>query len=94
MRKLIPTPKFHRALRKFTKRNATLRANIQETLELMEADVFAASLETHKLSGNLDGIMACSCGYDCRVLFLIEQEPETGINAIVLLDVGSHDSVY
>ena len=43
----------------------------------MEEDVFAANLGTHKLGGILDGINSCSCGYDCRVLFSIEQDPET-----------------
>jgi mRNA interferase YafQ len=94
VRKLITTPKFNRSLRKFTKRNSELRERIQKTLEQMTEDVFAANLDTHKLSGSLDGINACSCGYDCRVLFSIEQDPETDSELIVLLDVGNHDDVY
>lgn len=94
MRKLIPTPRFDRALRKFTKRNLVLKERIQKTLEQMEEDVFAANLDTHKLGGSLEGINACSCGYDCRILFSIEQDPEADSEAIVLLDVGNHDDVY
>ncbi len=94
MRKLIPTSRFNRSLRKFTRRNSELRDRIQKALEQMEDDVFAANLDTHKLSGNLEGISACSCGYDCRILFFIEKEPETDSEVIVLLDVGSHDDVY
>jgi mRNA interferase YafQ len=94
VRKLITTPKFNRSLRKFTKRNSELRERVQKTLEQMTEDVFAANLDTHKLSGSLDGINACSCGYDCRVLFSIEQDPETESEVIVLLDVGNHDDVY
>lgn len=94
MRKLITTPKFNRSLRKFTKRNSELRESVQKTLEQMTEDVFAANLDTHKLSGSLDGINACSCGYDCRLLFSIEQDPETESEVIVLLDVGTHDDVY
>lgn len=94
MRKLIATPKFNRALRKFTKQNSELREQVQKTLEQMEEDVFAASLDTHKLGGKLEGISACSCGYDCRILFFFEKEPETDSEAIVLLDVGKHDDVY
>jgi mRNA interferase YafQ len=41
MRKLVLTPKFDRAFRKFVKRNAPLQKNIEEILEEMEADVFA-----------------------------------------------------
>jgi mRNA interferase YafQ len=94
VRKLITTPKFNRSLRKFTKRNAELRERIQKTLEQMTEDVFASNLDTHKLGGSLDGINACSCGYDCRVLFSIEQDPENESEVIVLLDVGTHDDVY
>ena len=77
MRKLITTPKFDRSLRKFTKRDLELQKKIKKTLEQMEEDVFAANLDTHKLGGSLEGINACSCGYDCRVLFSIEEDPET-----------------
>jgi mRNA interferase YafQ len=94
VRKLITTPKFNRSLRKFTKRNSELRERVQKTIEQMTEDVFAANLDTHKLGGSLDGINACSCGYDCRVLFSIEQDPETNSELIVLLDVGNHDDVY
>lgn len=94
MRKLITTSKFNRSLRKFTKRNSELRERVQKTLEQMTEDVFAANLGTHKLSGSLEGINACSCGYDCRVLFSIERDPETDSELIVLLDVGNHDDVY
>jgi mRNA interferase YafQ len=94
VRKLITTPKFNRSLRKFTKRNSELRERVQKTLEQMTEDVFAANLDTHKLSGSLDGINACSCGYDCRVLFLIDRDPETDSELIILLDVGNHDDVY
>lgn len=94
MRKLVPTSRFNRSLRKFTRRNSELRDRIQKALEQMEDDVFAANLDTHKLSGNLEGISACSCGYDCRILFFIEKEPETDSEVIVLLAVGSHDDVY
>jgi mRNA interferase YafQ len=94
MRELITTPKFDRSLRKFTNRNLELQRKVQKTLEQMEEDVFAANLDTHKLGGNLKGINACSCGYDCRVLFSIKQDPETELEVIILLDVGNHDDVY
>lgn len=67
MRPLVLTPKFKRAFRKFVKRNADLQKRIEATLEQMETDVFAPNLGTHKLSGTLDGLQSCSCGYDCRI---------------------------
>jgi mRNA interferase YafQ len=94
VRKLITTPKFNRSLRKFTKRNSELRERVQKTLEQMTEDVFAANLDTHKLGGSLEGINACSCGYDCRVLFSIDRDSETESEVIILLDVGTHDDVY
>ncbi|MBH8562149.1 type II toxin-antitoxin system YafQ family toxin [Nostoc sp. CENA67] len=94
MRLLVLTPKFKRAFHKFVKRNAELQQRIEETLQQMEADVFAAALGTHKLSGKLDGLQACSCGYDCRVVFSIELDVETNSEVIVLLDIGTHDEVY
>ena len=94
MRELIATPRFNRALRKFTKRNSELRDRVEQTLEQMKEDVFAVNLNTHKLSGSLDGVNACSCGYDCRVLFYIDRDPESETELIILLDVGNHDDVY
>ncbi|MCC5609148.1 type II toxin-antitoxin system YafQ family toxin [Nostoc sp. CHAB 5834] len=94
MRLLVLTPKFQRAFRKFVKRNTELQQRIEDILQQMEADVFAPALGTHKLSGKLDGLQSCSCGYDCRVVFSIELNIETNSEAIVLLDIGTHDEVY
>jgi mRNA interferase YafQ len=94
MRELVLTPKFKRAFRKFVKRNPNLQKRIEESLRQMQQDVFTASLGAHKLSGNLSGLQACSCGYDCRIVFLIQQDDETGNEVVVLLDVGTHDEVY
>jgi mRNA interferase YafQ len=94
MRPLVLTPKFKRAFRKFVKRNADLQQRIEETLQQTETDIFATNLGTHKLSGKFNGLQSCSCGYDCRVIFSIEQDMETNSEVIVLLDIGTHDEVY
>ncbi|MBD2607052.1 type II toxin-antitoxin system mRNA interferase toxin, RelE/StbE family [Scytonema hofmannii FACHB-248] len=94
MRELVLSPKFKRAYRKFVKRNSNLQERIEETLVQMQLDVFAADLGTHKLEGKLVGLRACSCGYDCRIVFSIEKDEETEQEIIVLLDVGTHDEVY
>jgi len=60
----------------------------------MQEDVFAASLGTHKLSGTLEGLRACSCGYDCRIVFSIERNLADGSEVVVLFDLGMHDEVY
>ncbi|BBD62412.1 hypothetical protein NIES2109_52520 [Nostoc sp. HK-01] len=94
MRFLVLTPKFKRAFRKFVKRNADLQQQIEDTLQQMEADVFAPNLGTHKLSGKLDGLQSCSCGYDCRIVFSIEKNADSDGEVILLLDIGTHDEVY
>ena len=93
-RKLILTPKFVRAFRKFARHDARLQKRIEETLQQMETDVFAPALGTHKLSGVLSGLRACVCGYDCRIVFSLEREAASGEEVVVLLDIGSHDEVY
>lgn len=94
MRTLVLTPKFKRAFRKFVKRNYKLQKSIENTLVQMEQDVFASHIGTHKLSGQLFGLWACSCGYDCRIVFAIEKDKQSGEEIILLLDIGTHDEVY
>jgi len=74
MRQLVTTPKFRRAYRKQAKRDRVLQGHIDDVLRQMQTDVFASVLGTHKLSGALSGLWACSCGYDCRVIFSLETE--------------------
>ncbi|HRO90563.1 MAG TPA: type II toxin-antitoxin system YafQ family toxin [Promineifilum sp.] len=94
MRELVLTPRFRRAYRKFVKRDRTLQKRIDDALESMQADVFTPGLGSHKLSGELSGLWACSCGYDCRIIFAMEMESNTGREVIVLLDIGTHAEVY
>jgi len=94
MRSLVLTPKFRRAYRRFVRRNDALQGRIEDALRQMEIDVFAPNLGAHKLSGDLFGFWACSCGYDCRIVFSVEQDLITQQEVIVLFDIGSHDEVY
>lgn len=94
MRHLVLTSKFRRAYRRYIRRDRTLQGHIEDALRQMEADVFVQGLGTHKLSGELLGLWACSCGYDCRIVFSLEQDKTSGQEVILLLDIGSHDEVY
>nr|WP_322684072.1 type II toxin-antitoxin system YafQ family toxin [Nostoc sp. DedQUE07]MDZ8129830.1 type II toxin-antitoxin system YafQ family toxin [Nostoc sp. DedQUE07] len=94
MYRLVITSKFKRAFRKFTRRNADLQARIEETIAAMENDIFAVNLGTHKLEGKLSGLLSCSCGYDCRVVFSLKTDEESGEQVVLLLDIGTHDDVY
>jgi mRNA interferase YafQ len=94
MRELVLTSKFKRAYRKYVRKDGTLQRRIEDTLLQISQDVFANSLGTHKLSGELTGLWACSCGYDCRIVFALETDEATGREVILLLDIGTHDEVY
>ena len=61
---------------------------------MLSDDIFNPSLGTHKLKGKLAGLLSCSCGYDCRIVFAIETDEESHETIIVLLDIGTHDEVY
>ena len=60
MRQLIWEKAFSRALKRAIKRQPSLRNEFELTLNLLEQDAFAPSLETHKLKGKLAGLWACS----------------------------------
>jgi mRNA interferase YafQ len=94
MRKLVSTSRFAKAFLKFARRNPPLQQKIENTLTQLADDAFAANLGTHKLEGKLSGTLACSCGYDCRILFKFDRDEETDEEVILLLDVGTHDEVY
>jgi addiction module RelE/StbE family toxin len=94
MRELVLTPKFKRSFRKFVRRNPRLQRKIEETLEKMQSDVFSIQLDTHKLEGELRGLLACSCGYDCRIVFSVERDQKTGKEVVILISIGTHNEVY
>jgi mRNA interferase YafQ len=60
----------------------------------LEEDPFSTDLKSHKLSGNLYGLYACSCGYDCRIVFSIKKDIKNKTEFIILVDIGTHDEVY
>jgi mRNA interferase YafQ len=93
--KLIWDPAFKRAFRKHAKRLPHLQEAIFDVLDLLEQDAFAPSLGTHKLRGQLDGYWSCSAAYDCRIIFTFIPDPDVpNEQAILLLNLGSHDEVY
>lgn len=91
---LTTDSKFKRAFKRLVKKNPQLQDKILATLEMLSSDPFTPSLKSHKLTGTLEGLWACSVAYDCRIVFTFKQDPETGQDLIVLVDIGSHDEVY
>ena len=94
-RNLILSKEFKKSFKKFAGKNAILEASVEKAFEKLKQDAFDTSLKTHKLSGKLASYFACSCGYDCRIIFIIEKDLNTNQQEnIVLLDIGTHDAVY
>jgi len=94
MRQLVLSSKFKRSFHKFVQRNPKLKEKIEATLQQMEEDVFLPQLGTHALKGQLSGLKACSCGYDCRIIFSVEIDNKTKQEVIILIDIGTHNEVY
>ena len=94
MRELILTNRFRKSFKIFVKKHPLLKSKIFQILELVKEDVFSSLLSTHKLSGALYGLRACSCGYDCRIIFSIELNNKTNRELIILFEIGNHDEVY
>lgn len=95
MRNLVFTKTFDKSFQKFAGKNQVLRFVIEKALFKLKQDAFDPSLKTHRLSGKLVSLLACSCGYDCRILFVIEKDiSNEQLENIVLLDIGTHDDVY
>ena len=94
-RKLVLSKVFEKSYQKFTGKNQLLKESIAKALIKLQEDAYDPTLRTHKLSGKLASYLACSCGYDCRIIFIIEKDinsPE--IENILLLNIGTHDNVY
>src|SRR5215207_3823441 len=65
---------------------------LRVTLEQLAEDVFAPSLKTHKLKGDLAGFWSCSAGYDVRIVFEFTKVDD--VEGILLHSIGTHDEVY
>jgi addiction module RelE/StbE family toxin len=94
MIKLAWGTNFRRAVKRYTRNNLARQKRVLQTLDELAYDPFHPTLKTHKLSGQLKGLWACSVEYDCRIIFTFEPDPDTGDEMIVLIDLGTHDEVY
>jgi mRNA interferase YafQ len=90
MYKIIYSKKFKRNYKKFIKRFPYLTKQIENSIKSLGNNPF--SNLTHKLSGELFELYACKCGYDCRIIFSIENIKNE--NIILIVDIGTHNEVY
>jgi mRNA interferase YafQ len=79
---LLRSTSFVRAAKKFISKHPQATPDIQEALQVLSNDPSDLRLKTHKLKGELKGSLACSAGYDCRIVFSIVQHE--GKDAILL----------
>lgn len=92
--KLVASKTFEKKYQKICISNKRIKSSIDNTLKLMEEDIFNPLLQTHKLSGRLSEFWASSCGFDCRIIFEFIKSNFNNDNVILLLNFGKHDEVY
>ncbi|MGD9853412.1 MAG: type II toxin-antitoxin system YafQ family toxin [Planctomycetaceae bacterium] len=91
-RELLRSTAYVRAARRYLKKHPQTAVDLERALLLLTDDAFDPRLKSHKLKGDLEGVWACSAGYDLRILFELVQHKSA--EAILLLTVGAHDEVY
>ena len=90
MPKILYTESYIRRAKKFIKRHPHLLSQYEKTLKLLEINPSHPSLRLHTLTGRLDGLYSVSINMTYRIsIELILRE-----DAIVPINVGSHDEVY
>jgi addiction module RelE/StbE family toxin len=94
LRNIDWTAKSQRTFKRLIRKSPQLRPLIEKTLRQLAEDPYHPSLRTHKLVGDLSDIWACSVDYNHRILFEFVQKAESELDAILLLNIGSHDEVY
>jgi mRNA interferase YafQ len=86
------SPAFKRAFKKYIAKHPRLHDEIVAVIRQLEQNPREPWLETHKLRGEWNGYLACSVGYDLRIVFeFVENKPE---NDVLLVAIGTHDEVY
>jgi len=93
-RRIVLSKSFRRAFKTFVKKHPKQKQKIEETIVLLQEDTYNPILKTHKLSGNLFGLNALSCGFDCRIVFKILKDKTQNVDVIILIDIGDHKNVY
>lgn len=93
MRRLAWEASFRRAFKRRGGRDPALQERILDILGILVENPFEPELRTHKLRGQLTGLWASWVEYDCRIIFAFAPDPPND-DAIVLVDIGSHDEVY
>jgi mRNA-degrading endonuclease YafQ of YafQ-DinJ toxin-antitoxin module len=88
--RIIYTKNYNKRASKFIRKHPELLGQYEKTLKLLELNPNHPSLRLHELKGKLKGLHSVSINVSYRITleFLISDD------AIILVDVGSHDRVY
>jgi mRNA interferase YafQ len=93
MNKISWSPGFKRTYKQYLLKQPHFQTKFSSVIRMLETDIWNPSIKTHKLHGNLEGLYSCSIDYYTRLVFdIIEMNSIESI--ILLIDIGSHDSVY
>jgi mRNA interferase YafQ len=93
-RRIVLSNSFRRSYKSFLKKHPEQKEKIEDTILMLEEDVYDPSLKTHKLSGKLLSLSASSCGFDCRIIFKIVKDKIHKEEVIILVSIGDHKNVY
>ncbi len=90
MPKIIYTDSYNKKAAAFLKKHPDLLSQYEKTLKLMELNPGHPSLKLHKLKGKHADLYAVSININYRIslLFFLQDD------AIVPVNVGSHDEIY
>ncbi|MFU8772240.1 MAG: type II toxin-antitoxin system YafQ family toxin [Anaerolineales bacterium] len=94
MRNLVWSNTFVRACKRVAKRKPGFQTKIERSLALLTEDPYHPSLHSHKLKGELAGVWACTVDFNHRILYEFVNNPESGVEEIYLLTIGTHEEVY
>jgi mRNA-degrading endonuclease YafQ of YafQ-DinJ toxin-antitoxin module len=90
MYSIVTSRSLLRRLGRFFRKHPELLDRFARMVEQLRDDPYRPHLRLHALSGELEGLHAVSLTHAYRVVLVLN----VAENAIVLIDIGSHDAVY
>ena len=93
MKRIVASRRFERSYKKYIKKHPERINDIKDSINSLSSDKHTEKIKIHKLSGQLKGMLAFSCGYDCRITFSYEVLDD-GEEVILLVEIGKQDEIY
>lgn len=88
--RLVYTDSYIKRAKKFARKHPELKNQYLKTLQLLEINPYHPSLRLHALKGRLAGLSSVSINISYRITIELLIEGD----AILLVNVGTHDEVY